>query len=158
MESSTVQIAQALVALTALLVSAALTVFVYYGMRKAAYLQFWRSVGNAWMDIDKFALSNDQNLRLADSLFNPDKAHQSIEHIRKRWFSYMVVNVFHSMYYGTNVPLPGPERRHAERARLELRPLLKDDVFYDLTQSGILEDEFERMCRDLRKEQGLPTD
>ena len=77
-------ISQILLALTTLVVSAAITWIVNKRMKRIAELQYWRAIGNVWMDIDKFALSSDQNLLMADHLFHLDSADQSIEHRRKR--------------------------------------------------------------------------
>jgi hypothetical protein len=33
--------------------------------------------------------------------------------------------------------------------------LMKDDVLYELSQSGVYSSEFEKVCRDLRREQGF---
>src|SRR5919202_2990167 len=109
MEPSMIQIVQLIVALTGLIVSAALTVLVYRGTRQFAEAQYWRSVRETWMDIDKFALADDRNLRVADSLFHPDSDNQPLEEARKRWFAYMVLNAFVSMYYGTVDPQLGTE-------------------------------------------------
>jgi hypothetical protein len=70
----------------------------------------------------------------------------------------MALNIFMSMYYGPNPPQPGAEPGHAERAKVELKPLLRDDVVYDLTQSGVYPAQFEDLCRALRREHGLPPE
>jgi hypothetical protein len=148
--------AQILVAIIALVVSAIITVLVNRGMKRSAQLQYWRAVGEAWMEINTFALSNDEHLRLADSLFHPDKTNEPTKDLRKRWFGYMALNTFVSAYSGVSTP---PELRpgsdHRERVKLELKPLMEDDVLYELSQSGVYSSEFEKVCRDLRREQGF---
>lgn len=114
-------------------------------------MQYWREVGDAWMEIDKFALESDQNLRMADSLFHPDLAHQPIDELRKRWFGYMVLNTFVSAYSGVSTPpeiRPGSD--HQDRVKQELKPLMRDEVLYHLSQSGVYSSDFERVCRELR--------
>jgi hypothetical protein len=146
-------ISQILLALTALVVSAVITWIVNKRSKRIAELQYWRAVGNVWMDIDKFALSSDQNLSMVDHLFHPDLAHQSIEDRRKRWFGYMVLNVFSDAYHGVDKSLDiGPESDHRDNVRQELKPLMQDDVLYDLSQSGIYGTEFEKVCAQVRAE------
>jgi hypothetical protein len=48
-----------LLALSALVLSAAITWIVNERMKRIGELQYWRAIGNVWMEIDKFALSSE---------------------------------------------------------------------------------------------------
>jgi hypothetical protein len=149
---SIASLAQVILAFSSLVVTAVLTILVYRGSRQIAYIEYWRAVRDAWMQIDEIALSDDDNLRVADSLFHPDLANQTSDDRRKRWLGLMVLNNFLSQYFGPSESLPDPELlRGATLSQME--PLIRDDVFYGLTQSGLYDPEFEEVCRRLRQEQ-----
>ena len=144
-------IAQISVAVTALVVSAAITWIVNKRMKRMADLLYWRALGNAWAEIDKFAMATDQNLAMVDHLFHPDLADQPLEDRRKRWLGYLVLNVFSDTYHGVQTPPEiGPKSGHRDRVRKELEPLMQDDVVFCLSQSGLYSSEFEEVCADLR--------
>jgi hypothetical protein len=151
------QILLALIALVvsviALIVTARITWIVNKRAKRIAKLQYWRAVSNVWMEINKFVLSSEQNLVMADHLFNPKFHDQPIEARRKRWFGYMVLNVFSDTYLGVDRPLEMDQNQRADALK-ELKPLLRDDVLYDLSQSGIYTTEFQEACTRLREELG----
>jgi hypothetical protein len=140
-----------LLALFALAVSAGITWIVNERAKRIAELQYWRAVSNGWMDIDKFALSSEQNLVMADHLFNPKLHDQPIEARRKRWFGYMVLNVFSDTFHHVDRSLEVGQNEGADVLQ-ELKPLMRDDVLYDLSKSGIYSTEFEKACAQLREE------
>lgn len=151
-------IAQIVVAVIALVVSAVITWMVYKSTRRLTELQYWRTIGNVWMEIDKFALSDDQNLTMVDQLFHPDLAEESLEDRRKRWFGYIVLNAFSDAFRGVQAPPEiGPETGHQDRVWQELKPLMRNDVIYRLSQSGIYSPEFTNVCAELREESTQAT-
>ena len=90
---------------------------------------------------------------MVDHLFHPELADQPIEDRRKRWFGYMVLNVFSDAYHGVDRSIEiGPNTDHRDNVRQELKPLMQDDVLYHLSQSGIYSTEFEEVCAQLREE------
>jgi hypothetical protein len=89
-------LAQVILAFASLVVTAVLTILVYRGSRQIANIDFWRSTRDAWQLIDSIALSDDDTLRTADSLFHPNLAEQTSDDRRKRWLGYMVLNVYQS--------------------------------------------------------------
>jgi hypothetical protein len=127
------------------------------GSRQIANIDFWRSTRDAWQLIDSIALSDDDTLRTADSLFHPNLAEQTSDDRRKRWLGYMMLNVYQSQYFGPHRSVPDLEEIRRSTI-LQLTSLVTNDVFYHLTQSGVYSNEFEEACRKLRQEQGLPTD
>jgi hypothetical protein len=139
------------VSLIALAVTAAITWKVNERSKRIAELQYWRAVSNVWMDINKFALSSEQNLVMADHLFNPKLHDQPIEARRKRWFGYMVLNVFSDTYHGVDGSLEMGQHQRAGVLR-ELEPLMRDDVLYQVSKSGIYSTKFEEACAKLRGE------
>jgi hypothetical protein len=150
-------IGEAAVGLAALLVSTILAIVVYFGSRRIADVEYWRAVRDAWIQIDSFVLADNEILQQADSLWHPELAHQATEERRKRWLTYMALNTYVSSYFGPSRPIPSLEE--SQRYVLtQLEPMIKDDVFYHVTQSGIYPPKFEEACRDLRRTQGLPTD
>ena len=160
MEESIMQIARAIapiaqivIAVIALALSTWVAVWTTRRNREAADIQYWRSVRDQWMEIDKFALSSDENLRMVDLLFHPDLAGQPIEDRRKRWIGYMIFSVIMSQYFGTEDPEVNIERGHRERERSELKTLMRDNVLYHLTQTPAYSSTFQKLCRALREEQ-----
>ena len=153
MQPTILQVAQLIVALSALVVSAGVSVIAYRGTKRIAEIQYWRGVRDSWMDIDKIALSNDEMLKMVDSLFHPDLAGQLIEDIRKRWFGYMAFNAFVSQYFGAGPVEDVDESGRRARVAAQLKPLMKDDVLYNLAQTGVYGPQFENLCRKLREQE-----
>ena len=160
MESSTTEtlcgiasFAQIVIALVAVVMSTGVAIWVYRGNKRVAEVQYWRSVREAWMDIQKFALESETNLELADSLLHPELTTQSDLDRRSRWFGYMVLNTFVSHYLGPDNPQPSSKAQ----VKQDLKPLMQNDSIYYQTQTGIFGPEFKSICREIRKEQGLPT-
>lgn len=151
-----VAIAQLIVGISSVVVTAVLSLLLYLGSRQIANIDFWRSTRDAWQLIDSNALSDDDTLRMADSLFHPNLADQTSDERRKRWIGYMVLNVFQSQYFGPTRSAPDVEEMRRSTL-VQLTALVTDDVFYRLTQSGIYNQELEEACRKIRQEKGLPT-
>jgi hypothetical protein len=142
------------VALLTLLVTAALTVVVYYATKRIAEMEYARSVRDAWMVADSLALQDDVMLGIADKLFHPDKQPRSTEKQRKIWFAYTVLNLHSSTFFGIKHGLFNSvtEGHLADM----MRALLQDDDFFDITQHGGHEPEFIDFCRRVRAEGKKP--
>jgi hypothetical protein len=142
------------VALAALGVSSVLTYYIYFVNRRIADVEHWRANRDAWIQIDSLVRSNDHLLQAADSLWHPELAQETpTEERRKRWLAYMALNTYVAAYFDpSRRPWPSLEESRKD-IRTALKPLIRDDVFYHATQSGLYPSEFEEACRKLRQEQ-----
>ena len=90
-------IAQSIIAFLTLIVTIILTYFLYRGTKAIAEIEYSRSVRDAWLTIDSVALSNDETLKIADSLMDINFNDDPIPLRRKRWFAFMVFNILLSI-------------------------------------------------------------
>src|SRR5262249_35201915 len=98
--SALATVAQAILALAALIGSIAMAAFVWNGTRRIAKLDYERSVREIWIAIDTVALSSDATLIMADNLMDQRNRSDEIEQRRRRWFSYMILNAITSSFFG----------------------------------------------------------
>jgi hypothetical protein len=145
-------LAQVVLALAALVGSVAVSVFVWYGTRRIARLDYERSVREAWIAIDTAALASDETLAIADALENPN-SESTPEVRRKRWFAYTYLNAVVSTYFGARHGLSRSPEARVEACRQMLRPLVLDDVVFEITQGHGYEPEFSALCREVREAQ-----
>ena len=60
----------------------------------AEKMEFDRELKNAWIAVDSEALASDEALKVFDDLLHPEEARgASIEERRRRWASYLLLNV-----------------------------------------------------------------
>jgi hypothetical protein len=142
-------IAQSILAFVAIVGTVAVSIFVYYGTRRIARMQYEQSIRDAWVAVDTAALENDATLLIADSLMDPHSEELPIERRRKRWLSYMMLNPLFATYSGLQEGLVNQET--VKSLHTELGLILRDDDVYKITQSGIYPPSFAALCETLRK-------
>ena len=81
-------LAQAVLALAALIGSVAVSVYVWFGTRRIAQLEYERAIREARIAVDTAALSSDAMLVMADNMMDPRNANDDLERRRRRWFAY----------------------------------------------------------------------
>lgn len=143
-------LAQAVLALAALIGSVAISAYVWYGTRRIAQLEYERAIREAWIAVDTTALSSDAMLVMADNLMDPRNGNDDIEKRRRRWFAYTVLNAVTSLYFGSKYRLTQVEM---EACKELLRPMLLHDEVFEITQGHGYGAEFGAFCRKIREEQ-----
>jgi len=146
-------VAQAILALVTLIGSIAVSLFIWYGTRRIAQLDYERSLREAWMAVDAVALSSDEMLVMADTLMDPKNAASHIEARRRRWFAYTLMNAIVSTYFGAKHGFTQSRKDSLEACRQLLRPLMNHDEIFEITQGHGYEPEFSALCREVREEQ-----
>jgi len=107
------------------------------------------------MQVDGVALSNDDLLRVAESVMYPGTSPDvSVTDIQKRWFSYMMLNPLVVTWRGKGDKVFS-EAEHPAFER-ELTSMLRDPVVFAVTQEGIYGDPSDRksfayLCAQLRQ-------
>ena len=148
--SAIAAVAQAVLALAALIGSIAISVFVYSGSKRIARMEYERSVREAWNNLDAVALSSDEMLKIADQMMDPLSAARSLEERRRRWFAYLVLNALASSYVGAQQGLTKSPKGTLDICEHHLNRLLLDKDIFELTQQGY-EGEFMALCRVIHK-------
>lgn len=142
-------IAQTVVAFLTLIVTAALTYLVYRGTKAIAAIEYSRSIRDAWLTLDSVALASDDLLTAADKLMDASTAGDPIELRRKRWLTFMVLNIMISTFEGQKSKFLKHEDAKIAFDRL-LMPIILDDDTFPLTQSKGHPPDFSQYCRTLR--------
>jgi len=146
-------VAQTVIALATLIVTAAVTVLVYVGTKAIARIEHDRGIRDAWNAIDAIALSDEAMLAVAESLMpQPGGTPRSVEEARRKWFAYMILNALSSTYSAA--------RRRVTRSRSDALAtcayhvgiLVQHDDIYALTQEGY-NPAFAAFCREIREKQ-----
>ncbi len=156
MDSDQVQvitaIAQAVLALATLIVSIALSLFVYFGARKLTKLQYMRSSFDAWMTLDTFLLANPHLIKMARKLERPDLEESRGEAIdQKRLLGFIILNPYVSYYYAIEHGLI--DESFEQSIKTALSKIVRDEEVYRLTQEEIFAEGFARFCKDLKQAQ-----
>lgn len=144
-------IAQTVLALATFVVTVMLSLFAYFGTKQIAKIEYGRAIRDAWLTIDTTALSNDEMLKVADLLVDPNSTNDTVEVRRKKWFAYLLLNPLLSGFEGNR---KGFLEDKYVRNSLEqtLKPLMADDDIFSLTQGRGYPQDFARYCRKLRNE------
>jgi hypothetical protein len=146
-------VANVVLALAALAGSVAVALYVNKSQSQAERLAFFHSLGEAWINIDLAALSNDDLLVAADNLMDPRNADEpDLNRRRKRWFAYAVMNVVLARYKGAEDGILEPKEEVLAGCRSLLATLVRDDDIYEITQGHGYEPAMQELCRDLRRE------
>ncbi len=144
-------VAQAVLALATLVISLAISWFVYRGTKRIAKAEHDRSIREWWNTLDTIALSNDEMLKVADELMNPLLATQSMDEKRRRWFAFVVLNALSSSYVGAKTGMTQSSNDTIEIVKHHLRNLLSSDDIFKLTQYGY-EKDFAVLCKEIHDE------
>jgi hypothetical protein len=116
---------------------------------RASRADFTRSMQDYWNTINSLALSDDELLRIADTLNGPNIASDSIETRKRRWFSFFYINAFHTTFLAMESGLL--ERAYALQTLEQLMvPILADDDFFRLTQERGYHSKFAEFCQQHR--------
>lgn len=142
-------VAQTVLAFLTLIVTAALTYLVYRGTKNIAAIEYSRSIRDAWLAFDSVALASDDMLIVADKLMDASTAGNPIELRRKRWLTFMVLNIMTSTFEGRKYKFVKHEDAKAAFDRL-LMPIVIDDDAFPLTQSKGHPPDFSIYCKNLR--------
>lgn len=140
--------AQAVIALAALIASIAIPFVMYQGQRRRETVEFIRSV-REMLTVDATALENPELLDIADQSLAPESRTRSQAERKKSWLGLMVLNIVYMDFRGAK------QGFHAEAAlqtlEMALRTMLRDDEMYQLTQSPAANDKaFREFCRGIR--------
>lgn len=139
-------VAQAVIALAALIASIAIPYVVHQAQRRRESLEFIHAVRSMWISIDAIVLQRDELLQIAESIPNPTTELTGVARQQERWISLMFLNAFYLDYLGATKGF------HSEEALQVLRQPLKNyvanDRFYALTQDpGAYDPGFREFCR-----------
>ena len=128
--------------------AAGISVLSYRESNRSTNRNFDRELRNAWMLVDQVALSDGSLVRVAESVMYPTASGESsIEKLRKKWFSYLMLNPLSVTYSGIQEGILDEENKQG--FEYELTSMLRDPEVYALTQTGQY-GEFGEECRRLK--------
>lgn len=122
---------------------------IVYSGRLIARAQYMRTMQDAWNDLNKTALSDEENLRILSRMIDASYSSKSVA-ARKRHLSFMALNILQASVIGKSLALM--DRSYTRENTHEiLARLVKDDTIFELSQSRGYHPKFKRLCKRLRK-------
>ncbi|MFF3398253.1 hypothetical protein ACFYW6_07040 [Streptomyces sp. NPDC002659] len=119
--------------------------------RRIARIEHGRELKNAWIAVDNVVFGDEALLRIADQLTHAGTESDSMEVRRKRWICLMLMNPLSTVFTGISEGLL--DERATVILERELYVLVRDDMFFALSQEYTYEPEFAELCRRLRNAQ-----
>jgi len=117
--------------------------------RYSAQIEFDRELKNSWMSVDTEALASDEALKVFDELLHPEAAGSaSIEERRRRWASYLLLNVLALSWSGIQKGLA--DSNAVASLERSLRAAVQDDTFFYIARHYPYEPGFVALCEQLR--------
>ncbi len=138
-----------LLRLIALLAQIAIPFAIFYAGRFIARAQYTKSMQDAWNELNKLAIANNDNLRVVRKFLGFAWAERSDDDIRKAYLAFVALNTFQGAYFGAKHGLLDKEYQLETFDDL-LKPLLADDDISALSERGY-HPEFKRICREIKE-------
>jgi hypothetical protein len=101
-----------------------------------------------------FFLTNEEPGKVATSIESAKYENNTPETAAKRRICFLLLNPFYSYFYALKHGYVSPDMW--EKFTKSLRPLLKDEFLYGLTQSDVFVERFALCCRLLKKGKSYP--
>ena len=144
-------ITQTILAVVSFVASILISLFVYYGTRRLATVQYMRSSFDAWMTLDTFLLTHPELIPMARKIERPDLVNMTGESDTARLLGFIILNPHVSYYYAMKHGLI--EDSLLPTVEKMLSNVLQNDEVYRLTQEEVFAEGFADYCKKLKQQQ-----
>jgi hypothetical protein len=149
-------IAQTVLSALTFAIGVVITYLLYRGTNRLTKLQLLRANFDAWMTIDTFFLGNEGLLPMVGKLSSMKPGDDNAETQKKQIVCFLLLNPFYSYFYALKNGYVAAEMWGTFDG--SLKPLLRDDDLFRLSQTEVFVEGFAAHCKELRKSLGLSVE
>jgi hypothetical protein len=151
-QTATVEILTLILLVAQLIATIAIAVVVHKSAARVARVDILRSLRETWINIDSFALGDDQALAIADSLLPDPPEPKPDGFARKRVFLLAYLNPIATWFHAAEEGIYGNKtEENMDVVRGLLKSVLHDDDAFWVSQSHWYGTSFQELCKELRK-------